>query len=60
MLELAPQSNLVVRIDADDPQSVRDAFRVLECLCDTLAQASRIMRSMPGNEPVPDARGEGP
>jgi len=50
MMEVTPEPNLVVPVDARDPKSVRAAFAILGVVCDTLAAASRLMDHMPGNE----------
>jgi hypothetical protein len=52
MLELIPEPNFIIRLNGEDEQSVREAFRLLSVLCDTLACASRLMKIMPGNEPL--------
>jgi len=52
MLELTPEPNLIVPLNGEDERSVRAAFGVLGVLCETLACASRLMKIMPGNEPV--------
>ena len=52
MLELTPEPNLIVPLNGEDDRSVRAAFDVLGVFCETLACASRLMKIMPGNEPV--------
>jgi len=51
MVEVAPEPNLVVPVDARDSKSVRAAFDILGVACETLAAASRLIDHMPGNEP---------
>ena len=50
MLEVTPEPNLIIRINGEDVESVRDAFDRLAACCETLACASRLMKIMPGNE----------
>ena len=52
MYEVIPEPNLILRLNGEDEQSVREAFRVLAVLCETLVCASRLMKMMPGNEPL--------
>jgi hypothetical protein len=52
MYEVAPEPNLILRLNGEDEQSVREAFRVLAVLCETLVCASRLMKMMPGSEPL--------
>jgi hypothetical protein len=52
MLELIPEPNFIIRLNGEAEQSVLEAFRVLSVLCETLVCASRLMKIMPGNEPL--------
>lgn len=52
MLELTPEPNLIIPLNGEDERSVRAAFGVLAAFCETLACASRLMKIMPGNEPL--------
>ena len=58
MLELIPEPNLILRLNGEDEQSVREAFRVLAVLCETLVCASGLMKMMPGNEPLQRIHGD--
>jgi len=58
MLELIPEPNLILRLNGEDEQSVREAFGILAVLCETLACASQLMRMMPGNELLEELRGD--
>lgn len=58
MYEVTPEPNLILRLNGEDEQSVREAFRVLAVLCETLVCASRLMKMMPGNEPLRRIYGE--
>lgn len=49
-METTPQPNLIIPIILSDPTSVRQAFRTLGVVCDTLAAASRLIDLMPGND----------
>ena len=50
MLEVTPEPNLIIRLNGEDVESVRDAFDRLAACCETLACARRLMKIMPGNE----------
>ena len=50
MLEVTPEPNLIIRLNGDNLESVRDGFDRLAACCDTLACATRLMKIMPGNE----------
>jgi hypothetical protein len=52
MYEVIPEPNLILRLNGEDEQSMREVFRVLAVLCETLVCASRLMKMMPGNEPL--------
>jgi hypothetical protein len=58
MYEVIPEPNLILRLNGEDEQSVREAFRVLAVLCETLVCASRLMKMMPGNEPLQRIHGD--
>ena len=50
MLEVTPEPNLVIRLNGEDVESVRDAFDKLAACCETVACVRRLMKIMPGNE----------
>jgi hypothetical protein len=58
MYEVIPEPNLILRLNGEDEQSVREAFRVLAVLCETLVCASRLMKMMPGNELLQRTHGD--
>jgi hypothetical protein len=47
-METIPQPNLIIPLELSDPASVREGFRTLGVVCDTLA-ASRLIDLLPGN-----------
>jgi hypothetical protein len=49
-METTPQPNLTIPLELSDPASVRQGFRTLGVVCDTLAAASRLIDLMPGND----------
>jgi hypothetical protein len=49
-LEVTPQPNAIIPLRLSDGKSVRDGFRTLAVVCETLAAASRLIDLMPGNE----------
>jgi hypothetical protein len=49
-METTPQPNLIIPFKLSDPASIRQAFRTLGVVCDTLAAASRLIDLMPGND----------
>jgi hypothetical protein len=49
-METTPQPNLIIPLKLSDPTGVREGFRTLGVVCDTLAAASRLIDLMPGNE----------
>src|ERR1700732_3653174 len=57
-MEVTPQPNLIIPIQLSDPTSVRQGFRTLGVVCDTLAAASRLIDFMPGNDDGVISRGE--
>ena len=50
MLEVTPEPNLIILLNGEDVESVRDAFDRLAACFETLACARRLMKIMPGNE----------
>ena len=48
--EATPEPNLILPLNAFDPESVQSAFHMLAVVCQTLAAASRLIDLMPGNE----------
>jgi hypothetical protein len=48
-METTPQPNLIVPLRLSDPASVRQGFRTLAVVCETLAAACRLIDLMPGN-----------
>jgi len=57
-MEVTPQPNLIIPIQLSDPTSVRQGFRMLGVVCNTLAAASRLIDLMPGNDDGVIAREE--
>lgn len=49
-MEVTPQPNVIIPLKLWDPESVRDGFRTLGVICETLASATRLIDEMPGNE----------
>ncbi len=49
-METTPQPNLIIPLKLADPTSVRQGFRTLGVVCDTLAAATRLIDLMPGND----------
>jgi hypothetical protein len=49
-METTPHANLIIPLQLSDPTSVREGFRILGVVCDTLAAASRLIDLMPGND----------
>jgi hypothetical protein len=49
-MEVTPQPNLIIPLKLSDPVSIRQGFRTLGVVCDTLGAASRLIDWMPGNE----------
>ncbi len=49
-METTPHPNLIMPLQLSNPASVRDGFRILGVVCDTLAAASRLIDLMPGND----------
>lgn len=49
-MEVTPQPNVIIPLKPGDGLSVRDGFRTLAVVCETLAAASRLIDLMPGNE----------
>lgn len=48
-METTPQPNLIIPLELSDSASVREGFRTLGVVCDTMAAASRLIDLMPGN-----------
>jgi hypothetical protein len=48
--EATPEPNLILPLNAFDPESVQSAFHTLAVVCQTLAAANRLIDLMPGNE----------
>ncbi len=57
-MEVTPQPNLIIPIQLSDPVGIRQGFRTLGVVCDTLAAASRLIDLMPGNDDGVIAREE--
>jgi hypothetical protein len=49
-METTPGPNLIIPLKLSDPTTVRQGFRTLGVVCDTLAAASRLIDLMPGND----------
>jgi hypothetical protein len=49
-MEVTPQPNVIIPLKIGDPLSVRQGFRTIAVLCETLAAASRLIDLMPGND----------
>ena len=49
-MEVTPQPNVIIPLKLSDEMSVREGFRTLAVVCETLAAASRLIELMPGNE----------
>ena len=49
-METTPHPNLIIPFKLSDPTTVRQGFRTLCVVCDTLAAASRLIDVMPGND----------
>jgi len=50
MLELPPESNLIVPFNGQTEEGARGAFAIISAACETLSCASHLMNIMPGNE----------
>ena len=48
--EARPEPNLILPLNAFDPESIQSAFHTLAVVCQTLAAANRLIDLMPGNE----------
>jgi len=57
-METTPQPNLIIPLELSDPVGIRQGFRTLDVVCDTLAAASRLIDLMPGNDDGVIAREE--
>ena len=51
-------SEFIGTLNGEDEQSVREVFKILAVLCETLVCASKLMRMMPGNELLEELRGD--
>jgi hypothetical protein len=49
MMEVPPEPNLVIPVDASNPADIRRGFGILATLCDTLSAAGELIRLLPGN-----------
>lgn len=47
MMEVSPEPNLIIPLNATDPDHVRSAFSVLANACETIAAASKLIASLP-------------
>ncbi len=47
MMEVPPEPNLIIPLNATDPDQTRAAFNVLANICTTLAAASRLIATLP-------------
>lgn len=56
MLEMPPEPNVILPFDGTDVESAQRAFYMLKCLVETLACASRLIETLPGNEQVEGVR----
>ena len=54
MLEVTPAPNVIIPFNGETREGVRNAFAVLETVCDTLSLASRVITMMPGNGRLKD------
>lgn len=50
MMEVSPEPNLIIPLDAINPDHVRNAFDVLGTACETLASASKLMAILPDSQ----------
>jgi hypothetical protein len=50
MLEVEPEPNIIIPFDPTDTQSVQRTFNIFGVACQTIAQASRVIDLMPGND----------
>jgi hypothetical protein len=50
MLEVTPESNLIIPFQSTSNESVRHAFHVFGVACETIAAASKVIDLMPGND----------
>lgn len=50
MMEVPPEPNLIIPINALDQSSVRTAFATLATVCETLAAASKLIASLPDSK----------
>jgi hypothetical protein len=57
-MEVTPHPNLIIPLKLCDPVSVKQGFRTLGVVCETLTAASRLIDRMPGNDDGVIAREE--
>lgn len=50
MMEVSPEPNLIIPLDATDPDHMHGAFNVLGNACETLAAASKLMAILPDSQ----------
>jgi hypothetical protein len=50
MMEVTPEPNLIIPLDAIHAEGAGDAFHVLGVACEILAAASKLIDLMPGND----------
>jgi len=49
-MEVEPEPNIIVSFDPTDKASVQSTFHMFGAACQTIAQASRVIDLMPGND----------
>jgi len=50
MMEVEPEPNIIIPFDPTDAETVQRTFHMLGVACQTIAQASRVIDLMPGND----------
>jgi hypothetical protein len=50
IMEVSPEPNLIISLDATDPDQMHSAFNVLGNACETLAAASKLMAILPDSQ----------
>ena len=50
MMEVEPEPNIIIPFDPTDAESVQRTFQMFGVACQTMAQASRVINLMPGND----------
>lgn len=48
MMEVSPEPNLIIPLDATNPVDVRRAFKTLQVICATLAKTAELLENLPG------------